>query len=233
MPGALAYALSYRRRRLSRSARQGTRVEQIVLRSFESEKARRIEGITQIDAHRTHRRAVADAKTHGMHRVVEIGPGVSAVLVGGYHGTWLPAEVARSVRLDREGLADVGASLGAGVLAALPADRCGLVETARVVGYLAAESAGQCGPCLNRLPRIAAALELIARPGQLPRRLPDDVARWAGLVADRGACRHPDGTVRLVAGALRVFTAEARLHRGGRCSGSSGVPFLPTPGRAR
>ena len=41
--------------------------------------------------------------------------------------------------LDNAGLKPAGASVGAGVLAALPADRCGLAETARVVRYLALE----------------------------------------------------------------------------------------------
>jgi NADH:ubiquinone oxidoreductase subunit F (NADH-binding) len=165
--------------------------------------------------------------------VLPLADGVGAVLVGGYHGTWLPAAVARDLTLDRESLGSVGASLGAGVLAALPGDRCGLRETARVVGYLAAESAGQCGPCLNGLPRIAAALDLLARPdrayGRIGlARLLADVERWCGLVAGRGACRHPDGSTRLVASALRVFAGEIDLHGTGRCSGSR-RPFLPVP----
>ena len=89
-----------------------------------------------------------------------------AVLIGGYAGTWVEAGRAANLRLDRGSLAPAGAALGAGVLAALPADRCGLRETARVVGYLAGQSAGQCGPCLNGLPRIAAALDLLARPAR-------------------------------------------------------------------
>jgi NADH:ubiquinone oxidoreductase subunit F (NADH-binding) len=165
--------------------------------------------------------------------VLHLEPEVRAVLVGGYSGTWLPAGVARDVRLDRDGLAAVGASLGAGVLAALPAGRCGLRETARVMSYLAAESAGQCGPCLNGLPRIAAALELLARPGRFDGRLLDDVTRWCGLVTGRGACRHPDGSARLVASALQVFADELRLHGSGRCSASDRRPFLPVPGAAR
>jgi NADH:ubiquinone oxidoreductase subunit F (NADH-binding) len=165
--------------------------------------------------------------------VLDLEPEVHAVLVGGYHGTWLPADVARDVRLDRDGLAAVGASLGAGVLAALPAGRCGLRETARVMSYLAAESAGQCGPCLNGLPRIAAAVELLARPGRFDDRLLDDVVRWCGLVTGRGACRHPDGSAQLVASALQVFADELRLHGSGRCTGRDRRPFLPVPGATR
>ena len=156
-----------------------------------------------------------------------------AVLIGGYAGTWIEAGRAAHLHLDRASLAPAGAAPGAGVLAALPAGRCGLVETARVVGYLAGESAGQCGPCLNGLPRIAAALDLLARPGPPPSGLLRDVQRWSGLLPGRGACSHPDATVRLVASALRVFSDELDRHRTGRCSGRSGQPFLPVPWSAR
>ena len=89
----------------------------------------------------------------------------SAVLLGGYHGTWLPAARAAALTLDNRSLEPAGARVGAGIVISLPPDRCGLVETARVVRYLALESAGQCGPCLNGLPRIAAALR---RAGHRP-----------------------------------------------------------------
>ena len=168
-----------------------------------------------------------------MGELLPLDDGVQAVLVGGYHGTWVAAPVARSVSLDRTSLSAVGASLGAGVLAALPSDRCGVRETASITGYLARESAGQCGPCLNGLPRIVAALQLLARPVAPPPTLLDDVRRWAGLVVGRGACSHPDGTVRLVASALRVFAGEFEVHRHGRCTASSAQPFLPTTGGPR
>jgi len=157
-----------------------------------------------------------------------------AVLTGGYHGAWLPADRVAGLPLTGAALRGAGGLLGAGVLAALPADRCGLAETARVLRYLAAESAGQCGPCLNGLPRIAAAFSHLA--GSRPdRRCLADLERWSGLVSGRGACHHPDGTVRLVRSALTVFAAEIERHGQGRCAAQPGpggrgpAPFLPLP----
>ena len=53
------------------------------------------------------------------------------------------------------------------------------------------------------------------------------IARWLEQVRGRGACRHPDGAVRLVASALEVFADEVDLHATGRCSGD-GRLLLPT-----
>jgi len=155
-------------------------------------------------------------------------PDAAAVLVGGYHGTWLPAAAVPALTLDNAALRRHGASLGAGVLAALPHGSCGLVETARVTRYLAAESAGQCGPCLNGLPRIAAALAELAGPRSRRSTL-HDVERWAGLVTGRGACHHPDGTARFVRSALTVFGAELKRHASGECTATDREPVLPLP----
>ena len=146
---------------------------------------------------------------------------VQAVLTGGYHGAWIPVTRAATLPLANAALRQAGASLGAGVLAALPPDRCGLAETARVLRYLAAESAGQCGPCLNGLPRMAGAFTELSRPGADPRCLAD-LERWSGLVAGRGACHHPDGTVRLMRSALAVFSGEVGQHLAGRCTAGAG-----------
>ncbi|MDQ2815626.1 MAG: NADH-quinone oxidoreductase subunit E, partial [Actinomycetota bacterium] len=78
--------------------------------------------------------------------LLSTGAQTQAWLIGGYHGSWLSLPQAASLTLDNAALAKYGAAVGAGVLVALPSDRCGLTEAARVVGYLAAESAGQCGP---------------------------------------------------------------------------------------
>ena len=155
-----------------------------------------------------------------LHRIVPLD-GTSAVLLGGYHGTWLPTAEAALRTLD-------ATTMGAGVLAALPADRCGLAETARVLGYLALQSAGQCGPCLNGLPRIAAAFQTLAATGpQGTTRT--DVSRWSGLVEGRGACHHPDGTIRLVRSALTTFSAELDAHAAGLCTATDRTPLLPVP----
>ncbi|MFD7935604.1 NADH-ubiquinone oxidoreductase-F iron-sulfur binding region domain-containing protein [Streptomyces sp. NPDC059755] len=147
--------------------------------------------------------------------------GARAVLVGGYHGTWIPAPEAAELALD-------ASYLGAGVLAALPVDRCGLAETARVLRYLALQSAGQCGPCLNGLPRIAGAFRTLAAPGPQGT-VRADLARWSGLVEGRGACHHPDGTVRLVRSALTTFAAEVDAHARGHCTATDHTPLLPVP----
>ncbi|MGB8021550.1 MAG: hypothetical protein WCF04_10015 [Candidatus Nanopelagicales bacterium] len=60
---------------------------------------------------------------------LEPGGRTSAVLVGGHHGTWLPLDRARELRLANASLRPLGAAVGAGVGAALPVSTCGLVET--------------------------------------------------------------------------------------------------------
>jgi hypothetical protein len=54
--------------------------------------------------------------------------------------------------------------------------------------------------------------------GSRDRDLPGRVGAVAGLVVNRGACHHPDGTVRLVRSALSVFADEVDLHLAGKCS---------------
>ena len=163
--------------------------------------------------------------------LLETPDDAQALLIGGFHGTWLPMPQAAYLTLDNKSLSRYGAALGAGLIAALPADRCGLVEAARITRYLAAESAGQCGPCLNGLPRIAAALTELTRPNRPSRQTRNDIERWAGLVTGRGACSHPDGTARFVKSALTVFAPELARHERGKCSATDRNPFLPLPHR--
>jgi NADH:ubiquinone oxidoreductase subunit F (NADH-binding) len=140
---------------------------------------------------------------------------VRAVLVGGYHGGWVPGTALHTPVARRE-LAPFGASPGAGVLAVLRLDRCGLRAAADIAGYLASQSAGQCGPCVNGLPAMAAVLHRLAATGRDPG-LPDEVRRLAALVAGRGSCAHPDGTARLVLSSVTVFASDVAAHLDGRC----------------
>jgi hypothetical protein len=104
--------------------------------------------------------------------IVMIDQRTQAVLVGGYHGFWLQTWQAAPMPLS---------TAVPGLFAALPADRCGLAETARVARYLASAS---------------------------PR-------------------RHPDGTIRFIRSALRVFSDELRRHEQGGCRATTDRPFLP------
>jgi NADH:ubiquinone oxidoreductase subunit F (NADH-binding) len=152
----------------------------------------------------------------------------NGVLIGGYFGTWLGPGVATSVRLDPTDLAAVDAGLGCGAIAALPADVCPLVETARVARWLAGESAGQCGPCTHGLPAIAGAVTAIAR-GDGGIDAERAVQRWMPMVAGRGACKLPDGAVRFVASALDVFADHLVAHRYGPCAHVGAAAVLPVP----
>ncbi|MGY2873336.1 NADH:ubiquinone oxidoreductase subunit F (NADH-binding) [Marmoricola sp. URHA0025 HA25] len=140
---------------------------------------------------------------------------VQAVLVGGYHGAWIPGS-ALDTALSVPGLKPFGATPGAGIVHLLDTDTCPLAMAARVTAYLAGQSARQCGPCLNGLPHMAETLSRIARPGAEPR-LVVQLERLNALVAGRGACKHPDGTVRFVASTLRVFDAHVDQHLRGYC----------------
>ncbi len=142
---------------------------------------------------------------------------VGAVLVGGYHGAWVP-DTALDTPLTNPALAPYGATVGAGILHVLGRQTCPLHVAAAVTRYLAGESARQCGPCVNGLPRMADSLERLAAGARDPG-LPREIDRLRGLVAGRGACTHPDGTSRFVASTMRTFTDHVEVHLRGLGAG--------------
>lgn len=153
---------------------------------------------------------------------------LQAVLLGGFAGSWLPAEQLNTP-LTRHDLAPLGAAPGAGVLVALPHSACGLTETARMLAYLAAHSARQCGPCHLGLPAVAEDFTALAA-GQADPHLLSRLRRRTGLLPDRGACRHPDGAARLAASALRAFAEDAHQHLAhGACPAVRRPPSIPVP----
>ena len=148
------------------------------------------------------------------------GP-VAAYLVGGYFGRFVAADEAPSLALTPE-------ELGAGAIVAVPASTCAAAECARVVRWLAGESAGQCGPCVHGLPAVADAIDVGSRGDRR-----GELARLAALVDGRGACRHPDGVARLVRSALDVFADELALHARRRGCGRRLEHILPVPSARR
>jgi NADH:ubiquinone oxidoreductase subunit F (NADH-binding) len=162
------------------------------------------------------------------------GPGTppAGALLGGYFGSWVGPQALASLPLDGELLKKQGASLGCGVVAVLPQRACAIVEATRILTYLAWESAGQCGPCVNGLAALSDAMERISasrpRDGDLER-----VERWIAMVRGRGACHHPDGAVGQLESALQTFRDHLRGHMDGRpCDGynAKGFPRPPQVG---
>lgn len=161
---------------------------------------------------------------------------LQALLVGGYFGTWVQGWQAYQLRLSRQELRSAGCALGSGVLIALGHSACGLHESAKVIDYLASESAGQCGPCVHGLRAIADSFGALA-DGTAQRDERERILRWVGEVRGRGACHHPDGVVRFVQSSLAVFEQDIERHRRGGCAArAAGLPFrrrLETVGSRR
>jgi NADH:ubiquinone oxidoreductase subunit F (NADH-binding) len=138
-----------------------------------------------------------------------------AVLVGGYAGTWFEGHTLMDLEVSDVELEPFGASLGCGVIAVIPQGRCALAEVARVARYLADESAGQCGPCVQGLPEVADIVDSLVR-GKVRSRQLRRLASIADEIEGRGACAHPDATLRMVRSALAMLPTEVDRHLGGR-----------------
>lgn len=152
---------------------------------------------------------------------------VQAVLIGGYHGSWVRWPEAQSLVMANAELRPHGLSVGAGVVVLLPAEECGPHEVSRVLDYLAGESAGQCGPCVFGLPALADAYhELVA--GRQPRARLKRLDELPALLERRGGCAHPDGTLRFLRSAQSVFGDHLAQHRRQGCT-KRHTGVLPIP----
>jgi NADH:ubiquinone oxidoreductase subunit F (NADH-binding) len=162
--------------------------------------------------------------------LAEAGTGAySGVLVGGYFGSWITAAEAKGAALSAASLQPLGASVGCGLLVAMPTDHCPLQEVSRVLSWLAANSAGQCGACINGLPALAGAFDALVerRAGVVD---PEGwLDRWSPMVAGRGACKLPDGAIRFLNSARRVFASHIAHNRDHRSCPANPTQILPTP----
>ena len=140
----------------------------------------------------------------------------SPVLLGGYHGTWAAPRALERHRVSRTDLDDAGLTLGAGVVLPLRSG-CPVTRTARLVTYLAGQSAGRCGPCVHGLPALAETVTSLAAPTSSSTARAE-ASRLASVVDRRGACAHPDGTARLVRSLLTAYGDEVAAHAEGGCT---------------
>jgi NADH:ubiquinone oxidoreductase subunit F (NADH-binding) len=153
---------------------------------------------------------------------------LTGVLIGGYFGTWLTPAEASEAAMSAGGLRAYGASLGCGLIAALPEGHCPLEEVSGVLHWMAANSAGQCGSCVNGLPALVDAFDRLAG-GDGDRTARGHIDRWLPMVVGRGACKLPDGTARFLDSARRVFAPHIQEHRrNGPCRPNE-RQLLPTP----
>jgi NADH:ubiquinone oxidoreductase subunit F (NADH-binding) len=154
---------------------------------------------------------------------------IAGLLVGGYFGSWLPAAAAGEIELSNAALARHDASLGCGVIVALPHSCCAVAETVRVAIYLATETAKQCGPCVNGSAALARTLHAIGSGRAEPSAFAD-LRRLTGAVTGRGACHLPDGLAHFVATALRTFAGEFDDHAAnGPCDACAAPALLSIP----
>ncbi|MFD7117592.1 NADH-ubiquinone oxidoreductase-F iron-sulfur binding region domain-containing protein [Streptomyces sp. NPDC059922] len=157
-------------------------------------------------------------------------PMPQGVLTGGYHGNWIDAMAAHEAVISKESFASFGGALGAGAILPIGPETCPLGEALRVANWLAAETAGQCGPCKLGLPAAAGGLsDVINGGGQAALEALRAVTQ---AVKGRGACKHPDGSARFFASTLSAFTDDLAAHvlDGGCGRETTGVLPLPGPG---
>ncbi|TCO47019.1 NADH:ubiquinone oxidoreductase subunit F (NADH-binding) [Kribbella antiqua] len=140
------------------------------------------------------------------------------VLLGGYHGKWLP---------ETDGVYLQRPEVSAGIILALGTETCPLGEVHRVSQWLASQSAGQCGPCVFGLASLVDDFDRLVKGDPAGWH---DAQRHLGLVPGRGACAHPDGSARFLASALEVFGEDVRLHLDGGGCGRPVLGVLPVPG---
>ena len=132
-------------------------------------------------------------------------PEPQAVLLGGMGGTWVRWSDLAELPIDPWEMRAQGLSLGAGIVHLLPQGRDGLKESVAILDHLAAESARQCGPCIFGLPALADAVRRTAKARTAKGRSSEETQRISDLIAGRGACRHPDGAIRMAMSAQEVF----------------------------
>lgn len=150
--------------------------------------------------------------------------GLRGVVAGGLFGGLLADPWRTPLGYDE--FRALGSGLGCGAFALLGPRDCPIDAAADAVGYLAAESARQCGVCINATAGMRDVLAGL-RTGTTTA---DDVTRMAGWtqrVPGRGACALIDAAARMAASLLHEFPAEVTAHLAGPCPQCAALGPLP------
>jgi NADH:ubiquinone oxidoreductase subunit F (NADH-binding) len=149
-------------------------------------------------------------------------------VMGGYFAGLLGPRGA-GLALDHRSLREAGSGLGCGAITVLGADECP-VDVALAIGtYFAAQSAQQCGACINGTVAMRDALWRLA--GSEPD--PADVKRlgdWSVRLRGRGGCALLDGAATLVGSLLAEFPDDVAAHLDGACGRCRAESVQPTMG---
>jgi NADH:ubiquinone oxidoreductase subunit F (NADH-binding) len=136
-------------------------------------------------------------------------------LLGGFFGGFVAGHCA-AVALDYDALRERDNGLGCGAVHVLGHDDCPVAVAAAVMAFLAGESSGQCGACVNGTAGMRDVLASLARSEATS----DDVARlarWSQTLVRRGACGLLDGAALLARSLLREFPDTIAEHLSGAC----------------
>ncbi|MEU8589231.1 NADH-ubiquinone oxidoreductase-F iron-sulfur binding region domain-containing protein [Streptomyces sp. NPDC048664] len=140
----------------------------------------------------------------------------SAALLGGLFGG-LYGHGWDGLRLDPDELGDAGGALGCGAIRFLGPEDCPVGRAADAAGYLADQSARQCGVCVSGTRALAATLTAVAR-GTGGEEDVDKLRRWSLGLPGRGACGLLDAAARIAGTLLRHFPDRVLAHQGTGCA---------------
>ncbi|MFG2309264.1 NADH-ubiquinone oxidoreductase-F iron-sulfur binding region domain-containing protein [Streptomyces sp. NPDC048566] len=148
--------------------------------------------------------------------------GSAAVLLGGLFGG-LYGDGWADLRLDHDELAAAGGALGCGAIHFLPPGDCPVGAAADAAGYLAAQSARQCGVCVSGTQALAGTLAALSR-GDGSEEDTERLRRWSLGLTGRGACGLLDAAAHVAATLLRHFPERVGAHQDAPCPSCADAP---------
>lgn len=140
----------------------------------------------------------------------------AAVLLGGLYGGLYGVGWA-DLRMDHDELTAAGSALGCGAIHFLRPGDCPVGAAADAAGYLAAQSARQCGVCVSDTRALAGTLAAVAR-GEGGEQNTEKLRRWSLGLPGRGACGLLDAAAHIAATLLRHFPDRVRAHQDTTCA---------------